>query len=266
VNVFLRELTAYRKSTMIWAASLSGITLVFMALYPAFTVDVDATREILSQFPEAIRAALNISLANFFTVYGFFGYLLGFAMLAGSIQAMNLGVGVISKEVSGKTADFLLSKPITRSTIVTAKLGAALVMLLITNVVFATVSYLAAMTVSDDPLQTDTFFLLLSTMLLVQLIFLALGALFAVIIPKVKSVVSVSLPTVFAFYIIGAIGDVLENDAFRYVSPFRFFDTNYIITNVRLESRYLAVEAAFVVVAIVLAYVIYLKKDVRSST
>jgi len=100
----------------------------------------------------------------------------------------------------------------------------------------------------------------------VQLIFLALGALFAVIIPKVKSVVSVSLPTVFAFYIIGAIGDVLENDSFRYVSPFRFYDTNYIITNASLESRYLAVEAAIVVVAIALAYVIYLKKDVRSST
>ena len=266
MNVFRRELAAYRKSTITWALSLSGIVVVFMALYPAFTTDIDATRQLLSQFPEALRTALNISLSSFFTVYGFFGYLLGFAMLAGSIQAMNLGVGVISKEVSGKTADFLLSKPITRSAVVSAKLGAALVSLLVTNVVFWTVSYLAAVTVSTEPVEAQTFFLLLSTMLLVQLIFLALGALFAVIIPKVKSVVSVSLPTVFAFYIIGAIGDVLENDSVRYVSPFRFYDTNYIITNVSLEGRYLAVEAAFVVVAVALAYVIYLKKDVRSST
>lgn len=266
MNVFLRELTAYRRSTTIWALSLSGITLVFMALYPAFTTDIEATKQILSSFPEALRTALNISLANFFTLYGFFGYLLGFAVLAGSIQAMNLGVGVISKEVSGKTADFLLSKPITRTTIVSAKLGAALVMLLITNFVFATVSYFAAMTVSNEPIEAETFFLLVSTMLLVQLMFLALGALFAVIIPKVKSVVSVSLPTVFAFYIVGAIGDVLENDSVRFVSPFRFYDPNYIITNVRLDGVYLAVEAAFIVVAFALAYVIYLKKDVRSST
>lgn len=266
MNVFLRELIAYRKSTIIWAASLSGIIIVFMALYPAFTTDVAAIKQVMSQFPEALRTALNISLSNFFTVYGFFGYLLGLTMLAGSIQAMNLGVGVISKEVFGKTADFLLSKPIARSTIITAKLGAALVMLLITNVAFSTASYIAATVASKDPFEARTFLLLSSTLLLVQLIFLALGALFAVIIPKVKSVISVTLPTVFAFYIIGAIGDVLGNDSFRYVSPFRFYDTTYIITNASLESRYLAVEAAIVIVAIVLAYVIYLKKDVRSST
>ena len=266
MNVFLRELAAYRKSTLIWAASLSGIIIMFMALYPAFTTDIAATKQILSQFPPALRTALNISLANFFTLYGFFGYLLGFTMLAASIQAMNLGVGVISKEVSGKTADFLLSKPISRATIVTSKLGAALVMLLITNIAFWTVSYLAARAVSKEPIEAETFFLLLSTLLLVQLIFLALGALFAVIIPKVKSVVSVTLPTVFTFYIIGAIGDVLGNDSVRYVSPFRFYDTNYIITNTGLEGRYLAVEAAIIVIAVALAYVIYLKKDVRSST
>ena len=266
MNVFLRELTAYRKSTVTWALSLSGIIVMFMALYPAFTTDIAATKEILSQFPPALRTALNISLANFFTLYGFFGYLLGFAMLAASIQAMNLGVGVISKEVSGKTADFLLSKPISRATVVTSKLGAALVMLLITNVVFWTVSFFAATAVSKEPFQAETLLLLLSTLLLVQLIFLALGALFAVIIPKVKSVVSVTLPTVFTFYIIGAIGDVLENDSVRYVSPFRFFDTNYIITNGSLEGKYLAVEAAIIVIAVALAYVLYLKKDVRSST
>lgn len=266
MNVFLRELTAYRKSTIIWSASLSGIIVMFMALYPAFTTDVEATKSILSQFPEALRAALNISLSNFFTLYGFFGYLLGFAMLAGSIQAMNLGVGAISKEVSGKTADFLLSKPIARATVVTAKLGAALVMLLVTNVVFWVVSFLAATVVSKEPVEAKTFVLLLSTLLLVQLIFLAIGALMAVIIPKVKSVVSVSLPTVFAFYIVGAIGDVLKNESVRYVSPFRYYDTNYIITNVGLEGRYLAIEAAIIVAAIALAYVIYLKKDVRSST
>lgn len=266
MNVFRRELSAYRKSTIIWAVSLSAIILVFMALYPAFTADVEATKQVMSQFPEAVRAALNISLGNFFTLYGFFGYLLGLTMLAGSIQAMNLGVGVISKEVSGNTADFLLSKPISRSTVITAKLGAALVMILATNVAFSAAAYIAATVASEEPFEAQTFFLLSSTLLLVQLVFLALGALFAVIIPKVKSVVSVSLPTVFTFYIIGAIGDVLENDSFRYVSPFRFYDSNYIITNASLESRYLAVEAAIVIVAIALAYVIYLKKDVRSST
>jgi len=265
VNVFLRELRAYRKSAIIWAGSLSGVIIVFMALYPAFTQDVEATKEILSQFPEAMRAALNLSLGNFFTIYGFYGYLLSFAILAGAIQAMNLGTGVLAKEVSGKTADFLLSKPVARSRVVSAKLAAVLTILIATNVAVSAVAYLSALSVAEEPLELATFFLLTSTLLLVQLIFLALGAMFAVLIPKVKSVVSVSLPTVFAFYIVGMIGEVLENENFRYVSPFKFYDTNYIITNVSLEGTYVILEAAIVVVAIGLCYWIYLKKDVRAS-
>lgn len=265
MNVFLRELKAYRKSTIIWAASLSALIVVFMALYPAFTKDIQATKEILSQFPEALRTALNISLGDFFTIYGFYGYLLSFAILAGAIQAMNLGVGVISKEVSGKTADFLLSKPIARASVVSAKLAAALTAIIVTDVVFSAVAYASALAVSQDSFGAGTFFLLTSTLFLVQVIFLALGALFSVIIPKVKSVVSVSLPTVFAFYIIGMIGEVLQNDTVRYISPFKFYDPNYIIGNVGLDSTYLIVEVAFVVVAIALCYTIYVKKDVRAS-
>lgn len=265
MNVFLHELRTYRKSTIIWIVSLCGIILMFMSLYPAFTQDVEATKEVLAGFPEALRAALNISLANFFTIYGFYGYLLGFAILTGAVQAMNLGTGVISKEVALKTADFLLSKPITRTRVVTAKLGAALTSLVITNIVFIAVSYFVALSVAKESFDAQTFLVMTSTLFLVQLMFLALGALFSVFIPKIKSVISVSLPTVFGFYIVGMIGEVLENESFRYITPFKYYDITYMIEHAGLEGRFLAIEAAFVVVAIALCYVIYLKKDVRAS-
>lgn len=265
MNVFLHELRTYRKSTIIWAASLCAIILIFMAIYPAFTKDVEATKQVFLGFPEALRAALNISMTNFFTIYGFYAYLLSFAILTGAVQAMNIGTGILSKEVADKTADFLLSKPITRSRVVTAKLAAALVSIVVTNVAFSGVSLLAALTFAEEPIKAEKLLLMASTMFLVQLMFLALGALFAVIIPKVRSVVSVSLPTVFAFYIVGTIGELLENDKFRYITPFKFYDTNYIIEHSGLEGRYLVIEAAFLVVAIAACYVIYLKKDVRAS-
>lgn len=265
MNVFLRELTAYRKSTIIWATSMSALIVIYLALYPAFTHDVAATREVLASFPEALRVAFNISLESFFTVYGFYGYILSFAILAGAIQAMNVGTGVISKEISGKTADFLLSKPITRSRMVSAKLAAAFTVILITDAVFTVVAYLTTLMVSEDPVDVRIFLLLTSTLLLVQMFFLALGALFSVTLPKIKSVVSVSLPTVFAFYIIGMIGDLLEKDQVRYVSPFRYFDSIYIITTVSLEGRYLAIVTAFVVVTVALSYVIFIKKNIRAS-
>lgn len=266
MTLFLRELKAYRKSTLIWMASLSSLVLFFMALYPAFSEDVEGLSDVLAALPEAVRVAFNISPDTFFSIFGFYGYLLGFAILTGSIQAMNLGTGIISKEVVGKTADFLLAKPITRHRVVSAKLGAAFLMIVLTNVVFSGASYLAVIAVSKDSFSVKTLLLMSSTMFLVQLIFLALGALFSVIIPKIKSVVSVSLPTVFAFYIVGTIGDVLGNEEVRWVSPFRYYDTAFIVTNEALEAKFLVLEAAFVVVAVVATYVIFMKKDIQAST
>ena len=265
MNVFLRELQAYRKSTIIWAVSLCVIVAIFMGIYPAFSADVEGLYKVLENFPAAIRALVNITPQTFFSVLGFYGYLLGFAILAASIQAMNLGVGVISKEGAGKTADFLLSKPIRRSRVVSAKLAAVLVAILFTNAAFIAASYLAVIAVTSESFSTETLLLMSSTMLLVQLIFVALGALFSVTIPKIKSVVAVSLPTVFAFYIIGAIGDVLENVDVRWVTPFRYYDPAYIITKGSLETKYLVVEAVFIVVALIATYVIFIKKDIRAA-
>ncbi|NTW29594.1 MAG: ABC transporter permease subunit [Coriobacteriia bacterium] len=266
MNLFLRELRAYRKSTIIWAVSLAAIVVVFLSLFPAFTRDVEATTKLFDQLPAAVKLALSISTADFFSIYGFYGYLLSFAVLAGAIQAMSLGTGIISKEVAGKTADFLLSKPITRSHVVTSKLAAAFLMLLATDAVFFAVSYVTALSVSTASFAADKFFLLASTLTLVQMMFLALGALFGVVIPKVKSVISVSLPTVFTFYIIGTLGAILGNDSVKYITPFKYFDTSYVIRHGAFESKFLVLGAIVFVVAIAASFAIYVKRDVRASS
>ncbi|HXE09952.1 MAG TPA: ABC transporter permease, partial [Verrucomicrobiae bacterium] len=260
------ELKAYRKSTVIWTLALTAITVLFMTIYPSFTKDVAASKLALANIPQAVRQALNLSLSDFFTIFGFFAYVLNFVLLAGAVQAMNLGTGLISKEDAGKTADFLLSKPITRSTVVTAKLAAALTVLIITNVVFIGASLGFAELVAKEAFSAKTFVLMALTLFLVQLAFLALGTFFSVALKRVKSVIAVSLPTVFAFYIIGTLGAILGNNTIRYITPFKFFDTQYIISHQGYEATYLIIEVAFIAVAVVASYLIYNRKDIRSAS
>jgi ABC-2 type transport system permease protein len=205
-------------------------------------------------------------LKNFFTIFGFYTYLFTFIPLAGTVQAMNIGVGIISKENSGKTADFLLSKPITRQKVLASKLLAALTTLIITNLIFICVSFITASAVSTDTFSGKIFVLISSTLFLVQLVFLALGILFSVILPKVKSVIAISLPTVFTFFIIGTLGSILGNENVRYISPFKFFDFNYIINNGRYEARFLLLEAIFIILSITASFVIYTKKDIPAAS
>lgn len=266
MNVFIHELRSYRKSTVIWTLSLCALAVVFLLMYPAFTKDVVASRKILAGLPPAFREAVGISLADFFTIFGFYAYLLNFLMLAAAIQAMNLGVGVISKEESGKTADFLLSKPVSRASVITAKLLAVTSLLVVTNLVFVSVSLVVARLVSPYPFSSKILLLVAATVFLMQLAFLALGALLSVSLPKVKSVIAVSIPTVFTFFIIGALGAVLGAANTRYLTPFKYFDSNYVITHGAYETRFLVVEAAIIAVAIIATYVIFIKKDIRAAS
>ncbi len=266
MRVYFRELKAYRNSTIIWIVSLSLLVIVFLSMFPSFTKDVEETKKILHNLPPFMASAAGISPDIMFSIYGFVSWLLTFVTLAGAVQAMNLGVGILSKEESGKTADFLLTKPISRQSVVTSKLLAAFSLILITNIILCIATLVMAAVVVDTDFSTTTLMLVLGKLFLIQMIFLALGFLVSVIINRVKSAIAVSLPAAFSFFIIGTLGVLLGVDSVKYISPFKFFDSDYIINNNAYDVKFLIVEAVFVLVAVTLSYIIYVKKDIRAAS
>lgn len=266
MNVFRRELKAYRNSTIIWAISLSLLSVVFLTVYPSFTNDVEATKKILQNLPPVMAAAAGISPDIMFSIYGFMSWLLTFITLAGAVQAMNLGVGVLSKEESNKTADFLLTKPISRAKVVTSKLLAIISLIIITNIIFCAVTLTMAAIVSSTDYNVATLLMVLSKLILIQMIFLAFGFLLSIILKGIKSTIAVALPAVFSFFIVGTLGEVLGLDYVKYISPFKLIDTNYIITNNAYDVKPLIIEAVFVVAVIALSYFVYIRKDIKAAS
>lgn len=264
MNIFLHELKAYRKSTMIWSISLILVVVLFMSLFPAFTKDVTEFKKLLEGYPEPVRKALGMDLNTLFSILGFYCYALTFITLCAAIQAMNLGTSIVSKEVREKTADFLLTKPVTRSKIITTKLLAALVSLVITNVIYFAAASFMAFQVKTEDFSFQTFFLLSLTIFFVQLMFLAMGIIISVSVSKIKSVLSVSLSTVFAFYFLGVIGSTTDDEAKRYISPFKYFDTSYIMEKSSYEASFLIVGAVLIILAIAVSYRVYAKKDIHA--
>lgn len=266
MNVFWHEIRSYRRSTIIWIISLSLMVILFLSLFPLFTKDIDSTKKLLDTLPAAVRTGLGISLQSFFTIFGFFGYLFTYVLLAGAIQAMGLGVGILSREDSGKTADFLLTKPISRARIVSAKLFASISLLVLTNIIFTASAFIMALAVSKASFDALTFLLIAASLFLVQLFFLSLGVALSVILSKVKSVIAVTLPVVFGFFIVGTLGSVLGNDSVKLFSPFKFYDTQYIISHRSYELKFMVIEIVCIIVAITVTYLLYLKKDIRAAS
>lgn len=262
MNIFFYELKAYRNSTAAWILSLLLMTILFFSFFPSVAKEADKFQLLMAGFPEGVRLALGLSVENIGEILGYYSYILLYILLVGAIQAMILGTSVISREIRHKTADFLLSKPILRTRIMTAKLLAAFSLLVITNIFYLIGSFIIASLVKTKEYSVTVFLLLSLTLFFIQLIFLALGVLVSVSVFKLKSVIPVSLGTVFTLFIIGALASATGDDALRYLSPFKYFNFFYIMQHSSYEASFLVIAFGIITVAITAGYILYCRRDI----
>lgn len=264
MNIFLYELKSLRKATLIWTLSLIALAALYFSMYSGVEKDAAGFRELLGNYPASVRAMLGISLDTVTSLLGFYSMVLSFITLCGAIQAMIFGVSVLSREILGRTADFLLVKPVSRAAIVNAKILAALTMILATDLLYYAAVIIFANSVKPN-YDHKLFLMMNATLLFIQLIFLALGVTVSVIVPRLKATLPVSLGTVFGFYFIGALIAAEQNDLARFISPFKYFDTLYIMKNGSYESPYLLAGLGIVIAATAASYLIFLQKDIYAA-
>lgn len=264
MNIYLHELKSLRKSTILWICALVALAALYLSIYPSMANDAEDFKNLLSNYPAAVRAMLGINLDYISSVLGFYSMVFSFIALCGAIQAMNIGISILSKESRERTADFLLVKPVSRSTVVTAKLLAAFTAIIITNAVFNSISLLMANAVKLSDFDWKPMIMINLTLFFIQIIFLAIGFVVSVFFKKLKPVLPISLGVVFGLYMIGAlIAAGKKDDAARFISPFQYFDLSYIIKNTAYEVSYLVAGAVIVVAAIFVSYVIFNRKDLE---
>lgn len=264
MNMFLHELKAYRKSTMIWTVVLILLVGFFMSLFPAISHDADQFKKLIEGYPPAVRKAIRVSIGSITSLLGFYSYCFLYVVLCGSIQAMNLGIGIMAKEVQDKTADFLFTKPVTRTAVMTSKLLAAFSSLFISNGIYIAVAGLISRSVSNGTFDSKKFLLISLTAFYVEIMFIALGVIIAVISRKIKSVLPLSLSIVFGFFILSMFGSVIGEKAVRYLTPFQYYDSAHILKHGHYESTFIVIEVMFVILAIAASYLIYTKKDIHA--
>lgn len=264
MNVYLHELKAYKKSTIIWSSTIVLLLILLLAMFPTFRDEIESVKNLFKGFPEPLLKSLGMQIENFGSILGFYSFVFMYIALCGSIQAMNLGLSILSKEISQKTADFILTKPIKRTQIITSKLLASLTSIIVTNILFIISAYIMISIVNKDEYSFNTFILISLSLFFIQIMLLSLGFIISVISKKIKSVISISLGVVFGFFFIGMFGSVIGDEAIRYLTPFKYFDMAYIIKNRAYEIKYIIFELVFIVAAILFSYIIYAKKDIHA--
>jgi ABC-2 type transport system permease protein len=266
MNIFRHEFRARLRSVLTWCGSLIALILVFMAMFQSFSAESAMVNDLMAAFPEELLIAFGMTNMDWSTVLGYFGLVFVFAQICLAVQAANYGFSLVSIEETEWTADFLLSKPVGRTRIMTGKLLAAVCSLLLTDVV-VWVSSLAAVALfrGDKPVDMATLALLLISLLPFQAFFLSVGMVISLLVKRIRSVTPFSMGLVFGLYILNAFGGMIGEQSLEVISPFKHFAPGEIIANRAWDLPLVLVSVAAIVVSVVGSYLLYARRDIPAA-
>ncbi|MDP4090988.1 MAG: ABC transporter permease subunit [Bacillota bacterium] len=263
MNIFIRELKANRKALIIWSVCMFLGVLSGMSKYTAYSSG--ANNEVFEKMPSTLKALLGISASFDVTqMSGFFAFLYPYLAVSAGIHAVLLGSGIIAKEERDKTTEFLIVKPVSRKTIITSKLLAALVNVVIVNLVtlVSSVAMVAAYNKGKDITGEVVVFLL--SMFIVQLIFLSLGAFIAAFMRNPKAAGSRGAAVLFGAYFISKVTDLTDKvNIINLLSPFKYFSVQNIVNENSLSLGVVVLCILLVAVFSVSTYHFYMKRDLN---
>lgn len=266
MNIFIYELKTYRKSVLIWSLAVVAMMLTFMAVYPAFAVDSEMMEKMLESYPEEFLVAFGMTGGlPMSTVAGYFNFIFSFILLSLAVQSSNYGFGFLSVEERELTADFLMSKPISRTKIIASKFSAAFTALLITDIVLFASSFLSIELFREGrEYDVRNMMIMLSSTVFFQLYFLSLGMLISVAVKKVRSVLAFSMALSFGMYILNAMRGIFGGVLLGILTPFYHFDGGYILEFGKYNLGHSIISFSVIIVSLTAGYILYAKRNIRS--
>ncbi len=266
MNIFIYELKALRKSIAIWVTSLAAFLIMYMAFFPAFSEDAAILDSLMANYPEEMLKAMGLSgNLQLSSVIGYFAFTFAFIQLMLAIQASNYGFGILSAEERDMTADFLLTKPVSRRKIILSKFTAAFTALVFSNIAVWISSFITLEIFrGDQTYDMDKVVIMLTSVILFQLFFLNIGMLISVLVKKVRSVISFSMALAFGTYIINAVRAIIEGEILGFITPFYLFDPQYVLENGKYNTVPAIVAGVIIILSAVLCYKLYLRRNIHS--
>lgn len=260
MTIFKHELRQGRVSLIIWTAAISFMLGVCIIIYPEMSTqmgDISAMFADMGSFSQAFGMD-RISFGEFL---GFFGVECGNVLgLGGAFFAALLGISALAKEEKEHTAEFLLTHPVSRTRIITEKLCAVIVKIVILNLAVIAVTALSVLIIGEEA-DIKTLALLFLSFFLMQLEVAAVT--FGISAFLRRGSLGIGLGLAAVFYFMNIVANLIDETKFlKYITPFGYTESADIIADGALNGGYLAVGMALAALGVILAFWKYGKKDI----
>ena len=220
----------------------------------------------MSNFPEEMLQALGIREGlSISSLIGFFTLTFSMIQLAIAIQSTNYGFSILSEEERELTADFLMSKPVSRRKIYFSKFFAAFLSLLITSILVGVGSFIALELFNGgEAYETKNVLKLLITVPILQLVLLSISMFTSLFFRKIRSVLSFSMGLSIGLYVINSVRGIVDSKILGYFTPFYYFEPGVILLKGEYDLTLFLLTIVIIVISLLGSYVMYNKRDIHS--
>ncbi|NLI92765.1 MAG: ABC transporter permease subunit [Peptococcaceae bacterium] len=264
MNVFWREIKANRKALLIWCIGIVLFMISGMAKYEGYTTSAQSINEMMAKMPSSLKAIFGMGTFDLTTVTGYFGLLFFYLALMAAIHASMLGASIISKEERDKTAEFLFIKPVSRNKVITSKLLASVVNIVIFNLVTLASSLVMVRHYSKGEEIVGEITRLMLGMFILQLIFLFIGSAIAAVSNHPRTAPSLATGILLLTFILSIVIDMNSRiESLKYFTPFKYFDAKNLMYGPGFQTVYLILSFALIAVLSGATYAFYKNRDLH---
>jgi ABC-2 type transport system permease protein len=264
-NLFIGELKGNALSLIVWTLLITALISLTMSVYGTFLENNSKILAMMSILPEGMLQFKGISdTDNLFSVLGFYSANnVIYMMVLGSIYAIILSSNILLKEEYNKTAEYLLSWPMTRSEVFTGKTAVVFLNVVLLNIVTAAAGFISMTIVKTEPYSVYAFLILTLYTLLLNLFFGAVGLFMSTLVKRARPITTLSIGLVLVLYFLFTLSKITDSlSGIGYISPFKFVNLDTVNPEYRLEFRNLIYFIGFSLILTILAYRLYKRKDI----
>ena len=261
--LFTKELKRNRKNTLIWTSIVLAFTLMILSIYPSFSHMGEDMVKLMSGLPEEYAKAFGMDEATWSSIIGFYATYYGiYITLLIGIYTASTGATIIGKEERDGTAEFLLTRPISRGSVAGTKLavlGALFIMVYLVQTLVAVIG----MNLFGSEIAWDAMLAMHIHGFFLIAFFTAAGVLMGSFLSVKLNYMGPIVGMIFGSYFLNAIASASDAvDWLAYLSPYHYMPLT--LEQGTLEPNPMACGAFAVLTALMIwvGYSRYLKRDI----
>lgn len=261
MTIIRHELRRGRTAFLIWTGAIAFMLAVCIFLFPEMKGQMEELSDTFASMG-SFTAAFGMDQLSFGTLKGYYAIECGNVLgLGGAFYAALIAVTALSKEEKDKTAEFLLTHPVSRTRVMTEKLISVIIRVTALNLIIYAVAVGSMAAVGESVPWQETILLHLAYFLMQIEI---AGVCFGVSAFLSKGSLGVGLGVAMLLYVMNLIANITESAEFlKYITPFGYCEGAEIVNECHLDGAKLAVGAAICAAGILAAYLKYPKKDIQ---